>query len=56
MNLHVGNTLPLEAHVDAILKVLPPEYAPIISVNGNKFDTLFVEVEVLLLTHESCTL
>jgi len=54
---YVANTLPLEAHFDAILKVLPQEYAPVISVIENKFDTLSVaEVEVLLPTHESCTL
>ena len=53
----MANTLPLEAHFDAILKVLPQEYAPVISVIENKFDTLSVaEVEVLLPTHESCTL
>ena len=50
----VGNPVPHEEHVDAILEGLPQDYAPVISVIESKFETPPVaEVEALLLAHES---
>ena len=50
----VGNPIPLEEHVDAILEGLSQDYASVISVMESKFTTPPVaEVEALLLAHES---
>ena len=49
----VGNPVPHDEHVDAILEGLPQDYALVISVIESKFETPPVsEVEALLFTHE----
>ncbi|XP_020229714.1 uncharacterized protein LOC109810614 [Cajanus cajan] len=49
----LGNPVLLEEHVDTILEGLSQDYALVISVKESKFLTPVVEVEAILLAHES---
>jgi len=49
----IGDSVPINHHIDVILEGLPSDFAPVVSVIESKFDVMDLDkVEVLLLAHE----